>query len=188
MSLYMCERLQLPGDEVKKLRRRYYETYGTTLRGLQIHHQVDPDDYLAYVHDLPLADYLSPQPELRQIVLSLPQRCWIFTNADSDHARRVLKFLGLEDCFTGIIDIRMLNFVCKPETQAYFSALRLASEETPENCVLIDDSAANLIPARKLGFWTILINENGESYPTVNLSIPNLQRLPVAMPELWEVA
>ncbi len=58
---------------------------GTTMRGLQIHHQIDTDDYLAYVHDLPLHDYLYPNPQLRSLLTSLPQRRWIFTNADADY-------------------------------------------------------------------------------------------------------
>jgi pyrimidine 5'-nucleotidase len=110
MGWYMVEVLGLPESEVPALRRKYYETYGTTLRGLQIHHQVDVDDYLHYVHDLPLEQFLQPNPELRALLLSLPQQRWIFTNADADHARRVMSVLGVQDCFTGIIDIRAIGF------------------------------------------------------------------------------
>ena len=52
----------LPVEEVDILRRNYFEQYGTTLRGLQIHHQVDTDEYLAYVHDLPLEKLPSALP------------------------------------------------------------------------------------------------------------------------------
>jgi putative hydrolase of the HAD superfamily len=60
MGEYMAERLGLPRDEIPAIRHLYYTTYGTTLRGLQRHYQVDSDDYLAYVHDLPLERYLQP--------------------------------------------------------------------------------------------------------------------------------
>ena len=79
MSLYMIERLKLPAEEVPGLRRFYYETYGTTLRGLQKHYHIDAEDYLAFVHDLPLETYLEPDAEARPILLSLPQERWIFT-------------------------------------------------------------------------------------------------------------
>ena len=43
MSQYMVERLGMPPTEVPALREHYYRTYGTTLRGLQIHHGIDPE-------------------------------------------------------------------------------------------------------------------------------------------------
>ena len=97
MSQYMIERIGLPAEEVPALRAMYYKKYGTTLRGLQRHFQVDSDDYLAYVHDLPLERYLKPATQLRGLLTSLPQQRWIFTNADANHARRVLSTLELED-------------------------------------------------------------------------------------------
>jgi len=187
MSLYMLERLRLPSEKVPAMRKQYYETYGTTLRGLQIHHSVDPDDYLAFVHDLPLEEYLQPQPELRKILLSLPQRRWIFTNADAEHAQRVLSVLGLEDCFAGTIDIRATHFTCKPEIQAYQYALAFAGEQIAQSCVLFDDSLVNLRAAKGLGFRTVLINLNGQTDPVVDLSLTSLFDLPEEMPELWEI-
>ena len=65
----MYERIGLSWEEIPQLRQAYYENYGTTLRGLQQHYQVDAEDYLAYVHDLPLEDYLEPDPELRELLL-----------------------------------------------------------------------------------------------------------------------
>ena len=187
MSQYMLERLKLPSEKVPGMRKQYYETYGTTLRGLQIHHSVDPDDYLAFVHDLPLEEYLQPQPELRKILLSLPQCRWIFTNADAEHAQRVLSVLGLEDCFAGTIDIRATHFTCKPEIQAYQYALAFAGEQIAQSCGLFDDSLVNLRAAKGLGFRTVLINLNGQTDPVVDLSLTSLFDLPEEMPELWEI-
>jgi putative hydrolase of the HAD superfamily len=185
MGAYMVERLDLPRDKVPALRRSYYETYGTTLRGLQRHHQVDPDDYLNYVHDLPLERYLEPAPELRAMILGLPQKRWIFTNADADHARRVLKILELTDCFDGIIDVRAIEFACKPERIAYQRALALAGSPPPNECVMLDDSAHNLAGAHEMGLTTVLVNSNGAAHPPVKHQIKSLIELPRIMPELW---
>jgi putative hydrolase of the HAD superfamily len=184
MSKYMAERLGLPAEKIPSLRRSYYETYGTTLRGLQKHHQVDPNDYLAYVHDIPVETYLEPAPQVRRMLLSLPQQRWIFTNADANHARRVLSVLGLEDCFTGIIDVWAMDFACKPEPEAYHKALQLAGEPHAQNCVLLDDSASNLAQARQMGFTTVLVGSNGP-HPAAVLSISNLLELPKQLPQLW---
>jgi putative hydrolase of the HAD superfamily len=184
MTGYMYDRLDLPPEQVPALRRSYYENYGTTLRGLQIHHDVDVDDYLAYVHDLPLQDYLRPDPELKALLRRLPQARWIFTNADNDHARRVLAVLDLEDCFNGVIDVRAMDFYCKPETKAYRIALQIAGGSNPDQCVMLDDSPANLAPARAMGFTTILVGKNCP-HPSAHHAIPRLHDLPAALPELW---
>ncbi|MGB2911364.1 MAG: pyrimidine 5'-nucleotidase [Anaerolineales bacterium] len=186
MNRYMVERVGLPEGEVPLLRRHYFETYGTTLRGLQRHHKVDSDDYLAFVHDLRLRDYLQPEPEFRHLLLSLPQRCWIFTNADSEHAKRVLTILGLGECFNGIIDVKAMDFACKPEAEAYQRALNLAGSPAPEECVLIDDSLLNLKAARDLGMMTILVRSDANEHPAATYTIPNLAVLRRTVPILWE--
>jgi pyrimidine 5'-nucleotidase len=184
MTDYLRDPLGFKPDEIQELRQTYYETYGTTLRGLQIHHEVDADDYLAYVHDLPLDEYISPDRELRSMLESLPQRKWIFTNADAEHAARVLQALGIEDCFTGIIDVRALGFLCKPDQQAYIRALEMAGETNPGNCVLLDDSIRNLIPAFQAGFTTVLVG-SAEQVQSADYSITRVKDLPQVFKQLW---
>ncbi|HEX9029009.1 MAG TPA: pyrimidine 5'-nucleotidase [Anaerolineales bacterium] len=185
MGRYMWERMGLPEEEVPALQHSYYKAYGTTLRGLQIHHQVNSDDYLAYVHAVPLDRYLQPSPELRSLLLSLPQHRWIFTNGDTNHALRVTSTLGVEDCFEGIIDIRANDYQCKPEIGAYHSALDLAGEPDPHQSVLLDDSPDNLAPARQMGFTTVLVGQT-EPDPAATHSIENLLDLRQVLPELWD--
>jgi putative hydrolase of the HAD superfamily len=187
INRYMCERMRIPPDEASALRRHYYETYGTTLRGLQIHYQIDPDDFLAYVHDLPLNAYLQPDPALRALLLALPQPKWIFTNADVAHAGRVLAGLGLEGCFQGIIDVRARGFVCKPQPEAYPQALRLAGESEPGRCVFFDDAPRNLAPARALGIYTVLVG-TALSDPSACLSVRRLHDLPGLLPGVFPAA
>ncbi len=184
MGRYMWERIGLPKEEVPRIRKYYFETYGTTLRGLQIHHHVDADEYLAYVHDLPLDTFIHSDPRVKETIDSLPQRKWVFTNADARHARRVLRELELADSFCGIIDIRAIQFACKPETVAYQRAMALAGETEPANCILLDDSPRNLAPAREMGFFTILVGTSTAD-SAASLSLASITSLPSAMPELW---
>ena len=51
---YMSVRLGIEPDEVASLRSGYYERYGTTGRGLYLHHDVDVGEYFEFVHDLPV--------------------------------------------------------------------------------------------------------------------------------------
>ena len=187
MNAYMQRIIDLPLPEIIRLRQSYLECYGTTLRGLQAHFEVDTDEYLAFVHYLPLDLYIRPDPELRCILLSLPQHRWIFTNADGNHAKRVVKILGLEGCFEDIIDIRAIDFACKPEKIAYQRALAITGDENPAECIILDDSMRNLAPAHELGFYTILVGRNG-AQPTADRVIPSLHSLKTDLPELWQAA
>ncbi len=184
MGAYIENLLDLPADEVASLRRHYYETYGTTLRGLQIHHAVDTDDYLAYVHDLPLEIFLQPDNSLQEMLNSLPLRKFVFTNADLPHALRVLDMLGVNGCFEGILDVLALEFSCKPQPEAYLKALKLAGIDNPEECLYLDDSTRNLSTARKMGFITILVGD-GKENPAAHYTITNVKDLPRILPELW---
>ncbi len=185
MGAYIENLLDLPADEVASLRRHYYETYGTTLRGLQIHHAVDTDDYLAYVHDLPLEIFLQPDNSLQEMLNSLPLRKFVFTNADLPHALRVLDMLGVNGCFEGILDVLALEFSCKPQPEAYLKALKLAGIDNPEECLYLDDSTRNLSTARKMGFITILVGD-GKENPAAHYTITNVKDLPRILPELWD--
>lgn len=186
MGSYMTEVLGIAADEARELRKHYYLTYGTTLRGLQKHHRVDVDEYLRYVHDLPLRDYIQPDRAAARMIDQLPQRKFIFTNADAAHAQRVLEILELSRSFEHIIDIRAIDFACKPEAWAYQRALDLAGNPDPCACVMVDDSASNLRPARDLGFTTVLVGSAGETVSDGHLKIATIQALPEVLPELWD--
>jgi pyrimidine 5'-nucleotidase len=184
MGEYMHDRLGFSWEEIPLIRQTYYQNYGTTLRGLQQHYQIDADEYLAFVHDLPLADYLQPNPDLRALLVSLPQERWIFTNADADHARRVTTILGLEDCFSGIIDVKSLGFICKPEPEAYRRAIEIAGCACPEESILLDDSLTNLLGASQAGLTTVLVGYD-QAPPQVDFAVLNLLSLSAILPELW---
>lgn len=181
---FMEQQLGLPKEEIDPLRQQYYQQYGTTLSGLMRHHQVDPQEYLTYVHDIDLENYISYSPRLKEILSSLPQSLWVFTNADRPHAERVLKILQLEKTFTGIVDIHALDFLVKPEPGAYRRALALAGLESPAGCVLFDDLSQNLPPANRMGFFTVLVNEKSITNQA-DLHISSLHDLPQRMPYLW---
>jgi putative hydrolase of the HAD superfamily len=185
MNAYMQRMIDLPLPEIIQLRQGYLERYGTTLRGLQAHYSVDRDEYLAFVHDLPLEQFIQPDPDLRVLLSSLPQRRWIFTNADASHARRVVSILGVQDCFDGIIDIRAMDFACKPDRIAYERALAITGDDDPGECIIFDDAMRNLAPAHEIGFYTILVGKNG-SQPAPDRTISSIHELRASMPELWQ--
>jgi putative hydrolase of the HAD superfamily len=177
MVQYMVTKLAIPESTAPTERERLFHTHGTTMRGLVAEYKIDEVDFLEYVHDISIDDYLSPNVAVRNILESYPQRKMIFTNADTGHAIRVLKTLGVEDLFEQIIDIRSIKPWCKPQPEAFAKALTLAGIQKTENCVMIDDSLRNLITAHEMGLFTIQVGEK-EVIPPVDAAILTIEELP----------
>jgi len=181
---YLQERLFLSPAEIPEIRHRLFLDHGTTLKGLQIHYDVDPNDYLDFVHDLPLKDYLKPDPELRKILLGIPFRRWVFTNADSLHANRIMGILGITDCFEGMIDVWAMEPFVKPMKAAYTFALEYSGCVSASNCAFLDDSFRNLAPAKEMGFFTVLVGQNG-THKSADRTLLDIHDLPKVVPEFW---
>ncbi len=159
INAFMRERMGFPPEQIGALREQYFREYGTTLRGLQANFSVDMDEYLAFVHDVPLEPHLHPDPELRGVIEVLPARKFIFTNADCAHAARVTKILGLDGLWDGCIDVHVLAPYCKPMPESFDLALKAAGSPDPGACVLFDDQARITRAARGLGMYTVLVGK-----------------------------
>jgi putative hydrolase of the HAD superfamily len=156
IHLYLQERMGFPADEVARIRQRYYLAYGTTLRGLQLHHDVDSDDYLRFVHDVDVSRYLRPDPALDTALGTLAYEKVIFTNATAEYAERVLRVLGIARHFSRILDIYALHFHCKPNPEAYRILLETLPARGPE-CLLVEDSLRNVQEGKAVGMHTLLV-------------------------------
>jgi putative hydrolase of the HAD superfamily len=173
----MMERIGIPEKDVRRIRGQYLREYGTTLNGLRMRYGVDPQEYLSFVHDLPLAEFLRRDEILRTQLENLPQRKWIFSNADRPHIDRVLAALGLTSLFEGIIDIYATGFACKPFKRAYCLAMEKAGVSRAETCLLVDDQPRNLEPATRLGMTAVLVHPRATA-PAAFLSMPTIHDLP----------
>lgn len=160
MNEWLISHLHVPPEEVNHFRNHYFKKYGTTLRGLMLHHDVDPHDFLHYVHDVPVSEFLSADDELRQMLHRIEARKIIFTNSDERHANRILSTLGVRDQFEKIFDIEAMRYIPKPNPEPYQLALEYLGIE-PSECLLIDDMERNLKPAKELGMQTILLGNEG---------------------------
>ncbi|WVZ08769.1 hypothetical protein V8G54_022115 [Vigna mungo] len=107
---YMIKHLHMEESEVPKICLDFYKEYGTTMAGLKAFgYEFDNDEFHAYVHGRLPYWKLKPDPVLRNLLLSMPQRKIVFTNADEAHAHRVLNRLGLIECFDSVICFETLN-------------------------------------------------------------------------------
>ena len=142
---YFAKHLNLPEKEAKRLHGEYYTMYGLAIEGLVRHHEIDPLDYNAKVDDaLPLEDIIKPNPDLRALLQDVDRdkvSLWLFTNAYVTHGRRVVKLLGVEDCFDGLTycDYSEMPLVCKPSIKMYEKAMREAGVERVEDCYFVGE-------------------------------------------------
>ena len=183
IGVYMHDFVGLSWEEIPELRRKYFEQYGTALRGLEANYPVRREEYLAFVHDLPLKDYIRPDPSLKSALEGLSARKLIFTNADSAHARRVLNALEVADFFDGIVDINAIEPYCKPMPGSFQCALHRAEESDPGRCVLIDDMLRNTSGAQAIGMRSILFGTESVQ-PGADAALKDWTDLPGVLKEL----
>ena len=55
MTKYISNKLKLDLIKAKELQRDYFHTYNASLNGLMIHHDIPPEVFLEYVHDIDLS-------------------------------------------------------------------------------------------------------------------------------------
>lgn len=177
IQLFMHEELGMGWDEIPATRDRYFEQYGTTLRGIQANYDVDERIYHAYVHQIPLDEYIAPDLNLVALLQHLPQRKIIFTSADAAHAERVLAHMQIRHYFDEVLDIFALSPYAKPQPEAFQRALELVGESDPRICVMIDDLPRTTRAAREFGMFSILKGDKGNG-TDANARLNNWSELP----------
>jgi len=183
MEMYMHQVLGIPKNDILELRKKYFKKYGTTLKGLQTNFTIDPEDYLSFVHDIPVGAFIKRDESLRQILDTLPQSKWILTNSNKEHAMRVLTALGVEDQFKDIFGVAEMQYHNKPDPYVFQKALENAGGIPPSKCLFVDDIPQNLVPAWEMGFTTVLVGNNPKNFAT-HYSIDRIHDLPDALPIL----
>lgn len=155
MTEYVAALTGLPRAAAQALQLRYLDEHGLTLRGLMLHHGVDPVVFNAQFHDLAL-ERIPKDPALAAALARLPGRRLIFTNADDVHTDRVIAQVGLSGLFDGVFHIASADFVPKPQL-ASFARLIEVHAIRPGATAFFDDRAVNLAPADALGMTTVLV-------------------------------
>src|SRR4029077_4621982 len=180
INRYLIERLGMPASEVDVTRRRLWSDYGTTLHGLMHAHGIDPEDYLRYVHAIELADVLTRDPALAAMLARFPLLKVAVTNGSAAHARAVLALLGVRDLFFRLYGLERLAYAPKPSVQAYQTVLA-ALHARGDDCVLVEDRAANLRAARQLGMRTGDVPAQGQPAEDADVSIGSILELEGAL-------
>ncbi|MDZ4735260.1 MAG: pyrimidine 5'-nucleotidase [Rhodospirillaceae bacterium] len=157
---YISTLLSLDEIEARKIQKQYFRDYGTTLRGLMTRHDVDPHDFLHYVHAIDRSP-VATNPVLCTALDALPGRKFIFTNGSVAHAEAVLERLGIGGRFADIFDIVAAEFEPKPQEAPYRRMVE-RNRITAKRAAMIDDLPVNLVPAAALGMTTVLVRTDSQ--------------------------
>jgi putative hydrolase of the HAD superfamily len=160
ITLFLMELFGLDGVSARALQKHFYHRYGTTLRGLIEEHQVDAEEFLAFVHDIDRSS-LAPNLPLAVEIAALPGRKLILTNGSREHALRTTERLGLGEIFEDAFDIVAASFVPKPAPEAYESFFRKYGIE-PTHAAMFEDIARNLVVPHERGMTTVLVRPSAE--------------------------
>jgi len=158
MTTFIQDVFSLSELEARALQKRLFNEYGTTMRGLMIERDVDPEIFLHFVHDIDVSD-MDPDPRLGGLIARLPGRKIIFTNGSATHAERITGQLGITEHFEDIFDIVAGNFVPKPDPRPYHEMVQRFQID-PNKAVMIEDMAKNLRPAADLGMTTVWLRHH----------------------------
>ncbi len=175
MSAYIAKTLGVPREHARHLQKAYYRQFGTTLAGLMKVHKLPPGPFLEYVHDIDLS-VVPELPELAAAIEALPGRRLIFTNGSRRHAENVARKLGVLHLFEDICDIAALDYVPKPERDAFDRLLKLHAVPATQ-AAMFEDMPHNLEPASAIGMTTVLVHSDYIDHPA-QLKVREWRELP----------
>ena len=178
MSSFISKKMNIDLVEAKKVQKKYFYESGTTLSGLMKHDNIDPHEFLEFVHDIDIS-WLPKDLMLRKELIKIKEKKYIFTNGSHAHVKNVTKQLGIDGLFDGAFDIVDANFIPKPHIDPYQKIIKKFNL-FPEKSILIEDIAHNLKAAKQLGMKTCWL-ENEEAFakkdadkPYIDYKIKNL--------------
>ncbi|WP_428407357.1 pyrimidine 5'-nucleotidase [Hyphococcus sp.] len=158
MTAFIRDRLSMGHWEARRLQKAYYVEYGTTMSGLMTKHDVCPDEFLEYVHDIDVSA-ITENHSLDAALRALPGRKFIFTNGSVRHAENVAGALGVLHHFDEIFDIKAAGYAPKPRREPYEKFLA-SHDIDPAGAVMFEDIVQNLEAPHALGMTTVLVHSD----------------------------
>lgn len=174
MTDYVMRALGVGRTEADRLRDHYWQLYGTTLAGLMHEHGLEPEAYLADVHDISFAPLL-PDPDLRAAIEALPGRRIVYTNGSAPYAQKVLEARGLTGLFDDIFGVEHANYEPKPKAAAFETVFGKAGIRR-DRAAMFEDDPRNLAVPHAMGLRTVLVAPKPVDAPHIGHHTNDLAR------------
>lgn len=179
IDLFIGRKLGIPETKISKLRNEYWEKYGTTLGGMVVGHQIDPEEYINYTYNVKVTDYIKPDPSLVKVLGELEGRKVVFSNSPLKYVEEVLEVLQVRGFFEKVFDIHFCNYIGKPNPSSYFKVLADLGVDGKE-CLFIDDTPVNVLGGEGAGMTSILLGSDLTN--NIKWRISDLTELPMVIP------
>lgn len=177
MTSYMIERLDMSPERAESLRETYNRQYGSTTRGLVLHHGVDVVEFLDYAHDLPVNDYLASDSDLGCLLDCIRVEKCVFTNAPQFYAEQVLGVLDIKGRFSEVFALELSDYRGKPD-EIIYEKIEARLNVEGQALIMLDDALKNLVPAKRRNWITVWVN-GGKG---------NSKEVDYVVNDLWQVA
>lgn len=155
MGEFISDFLGVDRAEARRIQKSYFREYGTTMNGLMNRHNMAPEPFLDYVHDIDVG-VVAPDQKLNATLGQLQGIKYVFTNGSVKHAENVLGRLGIRHHFADIFDIVAAGYVPKPAPDTYTRFLD-ATLADPRRSAMFEDIARNLEHPHTIGMTTVLV-------------------------------
>lgn len=177
MTAYLAEHLGLSLEQAGALRTLYWTRYGATLRGMVRNHATRPAHFLHATHQFEkLPEMVVFERQLLARLRTLPGKKYIFSNAPRAYVDEILRITGLDRIMHGSFAIEDLGYQPKPQIRAYRAILKRLKVPA-RHCIMVEDTAMNLLPAKRLGMRTIWIASNQPKPLWVDLRLSNASQI-----------
>jgi putative hydrolase of the HAD superfamily len=172
MTAWVAREIGVSHEEADRLRKHYWQSYGTTLAGLMTEHDVDPAPYLTDVHEISM-DHLTPDPALASAINALPGRRIVYTNGCEPYARRVLAARGLENAFDAVYGVEHADFHPKPDRRAFETVFGRDGIDA-HHAAMFEDDARNLAAPFEMGLRTVHVTPTPETHDFIHHTTDDL--------------
>lgn len=178
MREYIERHLGVDEHEATRLRQDYWDRYGATLTGLMRHHGTDPRHFLWETHQFDdLHRMVVFERGLKAMLARLPGRKIIFSNAPRHYTDAILRLTGIRRAFDAVYSIEQLRFKPKPAVDGFLRILQHEHLDAAQ-CIMVEDSLANLATAKKLGMKTVWVSAGLRRSVHVDVRLKNVTHLP----------
>ena len=169
MTAYLARHLNLSLQAASALREQYWHKYGATLAGLQKHYpHIDIMDFLRQSHpDDEIRTALVAEVRLPENLQQIQGTKVIFSNGPSFYVQTVLDELSITHYFDEIFGCDDFGLLYKPALPSYQFVCQQLKVDSQE-CIMVDDSATNLRPAKNLNMTTIWFGQAAHNLPFVD--------------------
>lgn len=158
-------------DETQKI---YSRKYLSTLQGLIKEREINANEYLEYIHDVPEESFPKRDENLIKLMQQILCKKIIITNSYKPYCIKVLKGLGIYEYFDAIFDVIDMNLLYKNNINSYKIILEKLGLK-PEECLMIDDVYINLVNAKLNKMDTVIVGDGIKEH--CDYSIRNIYQI-----------